>query len=377
MNAPFDVFISYTRKDADFARAIAELLMANGLRIWFDEYRIPLTSAVGLRDALTQGVNQSKAAVLITNPEYVRAHVAFHEEAKPLLLRQPPIPVLNIGRPSDPETVRTLRGVAEHPGTEPKEPATFCEVITLLEKFLGVRLVHDVYSNDLVDDGRIDWRINSIPARLNVAGWQFRSGPKLVQKGDSVGPNVLQVIDGQRLDMNVTVGKTGRKRDAFREFNPEKRWEFYEWGIAMAQQYVNGWSPRMAAQWKKEITKLDSAAERAVRWLQFGVLCVGARLWSSFLGNECVGVHLFHQSGLNQFAVTYNTKMGWTRKYSILLPDPLGGSDLEFVFTGGITGDIRAFLRYAHRFDEYVGSLRYGDTTRTSAVTIKVEGKQA
>ena len=364
MQSSFDVFISYTRKDADFARGIAECLMSNGLHVWFDEYCIPLVPATRLHEALQEGINESRAAILVTNPDYVRAEIAFGE-AVALLSRRPHIPILNIGRPADAETLERLRGITSHPDLLPLEATNFAEVIGLLEQFLGRNLSHDRDAlSQQKEQAVVQWSINGIPVHLDVAGWQLLPTPISIGRSGSDGPTVARYLEGHRLDMNVNAGKLGMKRDDFCEINPDKRWEFYEWGIAMAQQYMRGQSPRMKQAFDRKLKDVHGPAKRIWCRVQLALLGVAARLWSSLLGNTCVGVHLFHQSGLNQFATTYKSRIGWSRKYSILVPDPLGGSDLEFVFTGGVNGSFQDFLRYAHRFDEYVGSLRYGDSKR-------------
>jgi hypothetical protein len=35
---PYDVFLSHSAKDKDVARALAERLRADGLKVWFDEW---------------------------------------------------------------------------------------------------------------------------------------------------------------------------------------------------------------------------------------------------------------------------------------------------------------------------------------------------
>ncbi len=354
----FDVFISYRRKDANFARAIAELLMSNGLSVWFDEYQILLKQTRRLEEELGHGVSKCKAGILITNMDYVdwsTSKICRDQEAKPLLQRNPQIPIVNIGWPAEPRVAEMLCEIASHPGCHPKEAKTFDDVIVLLEAFFRRKFVHDKYESLAGGDTRLQWKINDIPVELNVNEWASKGAFGLGQD-PHVGPNVVQVVDGHKLDVNIIVDKTGMKREKFRELNAEKsRWEYYEWGIAMAQQYVHGWSPRMMALFKADISKRLNPMYKLAGWCYIEAFSAFARLWSWFLGSKAFGVHLFHQSDLNHFAVTYRSILGWSRKYSVLVPDPKGGSDFEFVFTCGCYGRFEEFCRYAHRFTQVSG----------------------
>lgn len=59
----FDVFVSYAKADKDSARELAERLESDGLRIWFDDWRIAPGDSIPL--AIMQGLTQSRILVLL------------------------------------------------------------------------------------------------------------------------------------------------------------------------------------------------------------------------------------------------------------------------------------------------------------------------
>lgn len=362
----FDAFVSYSRKDANFARSIVELL-ANGLRIWFDELQIPkirrLRSGVQENDlnrVLEQGVDMSKAGILITNTDFINSESCMNIEARRLLQRKPQIPILNLGFPAASETADRLRQYASHPGAEPQGISRFDEAVEQLEAFLERPLEEDTYSPQPLEGGRVTWKINGHPVTLSAPGWKSLSWRPSVQAGDAAGPNVVQTINGHRLDVNLIVGKPGWTREALpRQFSREtsdSRWKYYEWAIGIAQMVMGGWSPRLRGRLESEIA--ESPFLKRIRE-RFALACI--RIFSWWMYRGVCGIHVFHHDNRDHIAVTYRTRGArWTRKYSLLIPDPNGGSDFEFVFTGGCSGSFEDFCLYAHRLDEYVLSFQFG-----------------
>ena len=62
------VFISYSHKDADWARSFAEALSKRGLGVWFDEFRV--RAGESLRDALESGLRSSDVFVALIDAEH-------------------------------------------------------------------------------------------------------------------------------------------------------------------------------------------------------------------------------------------------------------------------------------------------------------------
>jgi TIR domain len=62
MERRFDVFLSYNRRDQPAARALAEVLKARGLKVWFDEWELPGGS--DWQEAMEGGIERSRAVVV-------------------------------------------------------------------------------------------------------------------------------------------------------------------------------------------------------------------------------------------------------------------------------------------------------------------------
>jgi len=63
-----EVFISYSRRDAEWARSFAEALNRRGVRVWFDEFRV--APGDSLRDAVETGLRESDVFVALLDPEH-------------------------------------------------------------------------------------------------------------------------------------------------------------------------------------------------------------------------------------------------------------------------------------------------------------------
>lgn len=62
------VFISYSRRDVDWARSFAEALKQRGVIVWFDEFDVQ--PGESLRDALESALRNSDVLVALVDAEY-------------------------------------------------------------------------------------------------------------------------------------------------------------------------------------------------------------------------------------------------------------------------------------------------------------------
>jgi len=60
------VFISYSRGDAEWARSFAEALKQRGLRVWLDQFQI--AAGESFREALEAGLRESDVWVALIDP---------------------------------------------------------------------------------------------------------------------------------------------------------------------------------------------------------------------------------------------------------------------------------------------------------------------
>ena len=71
------VFISYSHRDADWARSFAEELKKRGLEVWLDQFRV--RAGESLADALESGLRSSDVFVTLIDPDYPRRPAVLFE----------------------------------------------------------------------------------------------------------------------------------------------------------------------------------------------------------------------------------------------------------------------------------------------------------
>lgn len=71
------VFLSYSRRDADWARSFAEALKQRGVSVWFDEFDVK--PGEPLREALESALRNSDVLVALLDPEYPSTPAVFFE----------------------------------------------------------------------------------------------------------------------------------------------------------------------------------------------------------------------------------------------------------------------------------------------------------
>src|ERR1051325_511099 len=70
----YDFFISFKSENVEAVRAVAELLIANHLKVWFSEYSLDSNTYLGteemMRDAILAGISKTKYGICFTNEAY-------------------------------------------------------------------------------------------------------------------------------------------------------------------------------------------------------------------------------------------------------------------------------------------------------------------
>ncbi|QDU39617.1 hypothetical protein Mal4_39630 [Maioricimonas rarisocia] len=86
-----DVFLSYKSENADVVRSVAESLMANGLRVWFAEYRITsemFEDDAAIQRAIDSGIDGARYSLVFTNNRWADSPFC-EKEIERILERQP------------------------------------------------------------------------------------------------------------------------------------------------------------------------------------------------------------------------------------------------------------------------------------------------
>ncbi len=87
-----DIFISYSRRDLDFAYRLYDKLTNEGFKVWFDQYEID--PAVIFQTAIDEGITKSTAIVFLISPDSVISQYCLLELKYAIELRKHIIPVL-------------------------------------------------------------------------------------------------------------------------------------------------------------------------------------------------------------------------------------------------------------------------------------------
>lgn len=88
----YDIFISYHSKDREWVRRLVDALLAQGLRVWYDEMEIKFGDT--LPNRMEEGLRQSAYVVFIITPETVRSNWMALELGAALALQKPLIPIV-------------------------------------------------------------------------------------------------------------------------------------------------------------------------------------------------------------------------------------------------------------------------------------------
>lgn len=67
----YDLFVSHSSKDSDFARRLARDLTDAGLKVWVDEWNIGMGESIAR--AIEHGLSQSRFVLLVMSPDYFQS----------------------------------------------------------------------------------------------------------------------------------------------------------------------------------------------------------------------------------------------------------------------------------------------------------------
>ena len=88
-----DVFLSYRRKDVDFAKKVDQALKATGREVWVDWEDIP-PGVEGFSDEIQRGIEGANAKVAILSLNYIESEYCLMELREALKLKKRVIPIV-------------------------------------------------------------------------------------------------------------------------------------------------------------------------------------------------------------------------------------------------------------------------------------------
>jgi hypothetical protein len=98
MPKKYDVFLSYTGKDREWVRRLADALLERGLDVWYDE--IEIKPGDMWRDQMEKGLRESTHVVIVITLEAVHSNWAAAELGAALASQKPLIPIVAEDVPS-------------------------------------------------------------------------------------------------------------------------------------------------------------------------------------------------------------------------------------------------------------------------------------
>ena len=272
-------------------RMIAEQLIASGLNIWFAEYAILVSDRYRFDYFINQGIKYSRYGMLFTNNMYINSRYC-REELQQLLSQGE---VIEIKYPDEPLVHHLYPELERSPSMEyhgdPNEISHYFQSVTGLSMDLGrietvSRGAHEHFFYD------------SLEYSLDLTGWEITSRGewyKLKAFGNRGGPTFQRVFGPHRIQGNLLVGRAPR---AARRVSSDDR-EAYEFVLNAANTFYK---------------------------------------WTT--SEKCVGVHLLFLMDMSHAAFTtwVPSSAWWSRRYSIVLPAPNTGDNLEFAFLFSFSG---------------------------------------
>lgn len=309
----WDVFISYKSEDIDLARRVANQLLASGVKVWFAEYQVLLQNFDLFQDAIDFGIANSSWAICLTNNRYIGSDYCTLELTQ-ILECLPPSNILEIMIPKEELPRQQFQALANCPAVIGSDlPAIF----TFIHQHTGWELkplLPDVINSELKTHTSKCLERDVI---LDITDWQVKNAGKV--KFGSTNILKMQYIHRQEeysLFVNLVCG---------REYSRE--------GERIGQK-IN---------------------DRQM----FNLLRKHAQKHTDRLKAKVHGLHLVFHQGLSQFAITYRMFGYWTRKYSIIFPNPNTLENAEFVFTFGFLGSFNQYCQNVHIMEHLIKSLQW------------------
>lgn len=309
----WDVFISYKSEDVNLARRIANQLIASGLQVWFNEYRVLLQNFDQFQDAIDFGIAHSDWAICLTNNRYIGSPYC-RIEMEQLLDRLPSDNILEIMIPKEDlphQKYQALDNCPSFVGSDLHDILSFIQYQTSWP-------IKPLLPEIVETDHRT--HVSACMLRdviLDITDWRVtESGKEIMGTTDLLAMEYLPRKDKYSLHVNLVCG----------------------------QEYA------------RQGNRLGQAIDDRQ---MFNLLRRHAEKHTSRLRAKVHGLHLIFHEGLSQFAITYRMFGYWTRKYSVVFPNPVTNQNAEFVFTFGFNGSYKEYCENVFIMDRLVESLQW------------------
>lgn len=312
----YDAFISYRSTDAHLVRQVADRLIASRGRVWFAEYEVLISGREKFQEAIDAGVSRSARLVAFTGDAYAASAHCRGELAK-FLSRARPRRVVEVRLHGGAQTHRHFPRLAESDSTTETERDP---ILDFLRQSCDWPV--DPPAGEGAGGGASHFEGVCLGRRFRIdtTGWEQHGEGR---GGEVAGGNYESPTFRRRLAGGRTV-------------------------------FVNlVWGPEASEEARRR--HLPEADDRE---MYDALLEYVGRLHLERVGGRVRGVHLLFHGRLSQMCVTYWTSGYWTRKTSIVLPNPAPGEmPAEFVFTFGFDGPFTEYCRHAHLMDRLALSL--------------------
>jgi hypothetical protein len=275
-----------------------------------------------IEKAIRRGVRSSKYGLALTNDSYVESTYCGFEIAQ-LLKKCGTKRIFEVMIPKERKPHREIEGLSKCRSIEYKGKLN--EVILFLAEGTAgklpeadPRLTNTAYSGE--GQSIYENKCLGSPFTLNTFGWDLTDpGGAVLGAGSKQGPELQREAFGQTLHVNLYFGREEEAAATNSRLNSNLNdRQTYDYLIAYA---------------RKHLARLDSEAR---------------------------GVHLLRHGGFSQFAMTYQFKGMWMRKYSLILANPNSGKIAEFAFTFcAPAASFPEFCRCAYLMDDLVSTLQW------------------
>lgn len=306
MVVEYDVFISYKSSNASEVRAVAEKLIAKGLRVWFAEYQVLLENYDNFQDAIDAGIDASRYGLLFTNDQWVGSKYCRLEYER-LRSRLDASHILEVKMPPEEQPYRC------YPELQKGRSIIWENNVQAVVDFIGECTDLDVSKPTCSLDGLLSTLVTDsrryMRFGIGLQTGQFGRELRRARRGNGAEQYFLEapLSDEYMLYAGVFINLFGRAIDEMLE-------NFY-------------------APYNKFYDPFTDFADREdyLMYRQF------ALPWLEKYDFQEGGLHLFSWCGRKGMALTYRSANGcaWYRRYvATLVPqkgDKLGEVSVEFV----------------------------------------------